>query len=121
MVESVIEQFIRGSDNQIKVILTEDGSPIVGEWTDLEIFVDGVSMITRTVDGDGVTLSAITGVLTINPGDLTAPEKALFDALTAYQFYPVEIVVTSTAADDGAVFGGNGSTRIKFQVSDKPS
>jgi hypothetical protein len=34
--------------------------------------------------------------------------------------YRVQIIVTSINNDDGAVFGGDGSDRIVFLISDKP-
>lgn len=115
----ISEQLIRGADNQIKLVLTEDGVPISGAWTGLDIHIGDV-VITRTADGDGVTLSTSTGMLIINPADLTAPEVAALDALNKNRSYKVQIVVTSVLNDDGAVFGGNGSDGIYFFISDKP-
>ncbi len=116
----VVEQFIRDSDNLIKLTLTEDDIAVSGTWTALDIFLDDALFIHRTVDGNGVTLNTVTGVLTIAPGDLTAPEKAAFALLAAGHNYPVEIVVTSATNDDGAVFGGTGSERLYFSISDNP-
>lgn len=116
---AVIEQLIRNSDNQIKLTLTEDGLPISGAWTELDIYINDVNLH-RTADGDGVTLSVSTGVLTITPADLAAGEITLLAALSIRELHPVQIVVTSTLNDDGAVFGGEGSPLILFRISDKP-
>lgn len=115
---AVVEQLIRGSDVQIKLTLTEDGLPISGAWDSIEIYIGDV-LIERNADGDGVSLSTSTGVLILTPADLTTLEKTALDALN-FQLYPVRIVVVSTLNDDGVVFGGNGSTRILFNISDRP-
>lgn len=117
---AVLERLIRNSDNQIKLTLTEDGVNISGLWSALDIFFGDVT-IHRTANGDGVTLSAVTGVLTINPADLTVDEKAAIDLLSSGRNYRAQIVVTSTTNDNGAVFGGDGSTAIYFHISDKPT
>lgn len=117
---AVLEQFIRDSDNQIKLTLTEDDEPISGIWTGLDIHFGGVT-ISRAADGNGVSLNTSTGILIISPGDLTTDEKAAIALLRADRNYRAQIVVTSTLNDDGAVFGGNGSTAILFHISDKPS
>lgn len=118
----VTEQFVRNSDNQIKLTLTEDGSPIAGEWDALDIFIGDDIQIHRDADGNGVTLSTTTGLLTINPGDLTTDEKAALDELrTAGYRYRVRIVVFSAVNDDGAVFGNTSGESIYFVMSDNPS
>lgn len=117
---AVIEQLIRDSDNLIKLQLTEDGAAISGAWTGLDITFGGVT-ITRTADGDGVTLSTATGILSISPGDLKTTEKSAIDLLQVGNSYRAQIVVTSTLNDDGVVFGGQGSTAILFAISDKPA
>ena len=114
------EYFIRDSDNLIKLTLTEDGVPISGAWSAVDIVVDGTTVIHRTGDGNGVTLDTTTGLLTISPGDLTADEKALFAVFTPERIYRTQIVVTSALNDDGAVFGGPGSELLYFYISDKP-
>jgi hypothetical protein len=116
---SQTEQFVRDSDNQIRLQLLEDGAAVSGEWTQLDICFGGVT-ITRAESEDGVALSTTTGILTINPGDLTTDEKAAIAALPK-KMYRVEIIVTSSENDDGAVFGGDGSERIYFRISDKPA
>lgn len=115
-----VEYFIRDSDNQIKLTLTEDGAPITGAWTTLDIFVRGTNVIHRTADGDGVTFDTSTGLLTITPGDLTAGEKAVIALLEA-RMHPTQIVLTSTLNDDGAVFAGAGAEPLYFHMSDKPA
>lgn len=118
---AVVEQFIRSSDVQIKLTLTEDGLPISGAWSSLEVWVGDELFIERSADGDGISLSTSTGILIFTPADLTAPEKALFLALTRGQLHPIRIVVFSVLNDDGVVFGGAGSTRILFNVTDRPA
>lgn len=113
-----IEYFIRGSDNQIKLTLTEDDVAIFGAWTALDIHI-GSKSIHRDGDGDGVSLDTATGLLTISPGDLTVEEQADIALLTANCMYRTRIVVTSTLNDDGAVFGGAGADPLYFHVSDK--
>lgn len=114
------EQFIRGSDNQIRIQLTEDDVAISGAWTVLDIWVGTVN-IHRTADGDGVTLDTSTGILTINPGDLTTAEKTALGGLDRETLHRGQIVVTSALNDDGVVFGGPGAERLNFYVSDKPA
>jgi hypothetical protein len=115
-----LEYFIRGSDNQVKLTLTEDGLPVAGAWTSLDIWIGDDVQITRANDGDGVTLSTTTGILTISPADLTAPEIAELAELSTLKLYRVRIVVTS-GLNDGAVFGGPGSDAILFRIGDKPA
>ena len=114
------EYFIRDSDNLIKLTLTEDGVPVSGAWSALDITVEGVPYIHRTADGNGVTLNTGSGLLTISPGDLTTSEKAAFALLTTGRPYRVEIVVTTALNDDGAVFGAPGSEELRFLFYDNP-
>lgn len=114
-----IEYFIRDSDNQIKMTLTEDDDPVIGAWTELDIYFGGVALH-RTADGDGVSLNTSTGLLTLTPSDLTALEKADIAELSTRKSYAVRIVVKSALNDDGAVFGGSGSGKIIFLLSDAP-
>lgn len=116
---AVIESFIRHSDNQIKLTLTEDDEAVSGEWTQLDINING-ALISRAANGNGVTLDASSGLLTISPADLLSAEKAAIDTLTTARIHRVQIVVTSSVNDDGAVFGGKGEDQIYFRISDKP-
>ena len=115
----VIENFVRGSDNQIKLTLTEDGEAITGNWDELDIWI-GDNQIHRDVDGDGVSLSTTTGLLIIIPEELTAAEIFALDQLSSKQSYRVQIIIKSALNTNGAVFGGSGSDRIFFTISDKP-
>lgn len=122
---ALIERFVRDTDNQVSITLTESGTPISGAWTGLDIFIGaGLSeqvTLTRSSDADGVTLATGgTGVLTINPGDLTAEEKTAVDALLLNHKYRVKIVVTTSTNDDGAVFPDEDS-RLYFLIHDKPT
>ena len=114
------EYFIRESDNQIKLTLTEDDIAISGAWSALDIFIADVLYIHRTGDGDGISLDTGTGLLTITPGDLTTNEKDAIALMAENHYYPVKIVVTSVLNDDGAVFGGAGAEVLLFHISDKP-
>lgn len=114
------EYLIRNSDNQIKLTLTEDGIPIAGAWTELDIYIDTVHVIHRTANGDGVSLDTATGLLIITPGDLTVSEKADLALFQPYWSHQTQIVVTTTLNDDGAVFGGDGAEPLVFYISDKP-
>ncbi len=114
-----IEYFIRGSDNQIKLTLTEDDEPVFGAWDAVDIYFGGKT-IHRDNDGDGVSLDTATGVLTIAPGDLTDGEQADIATLVPNRMYRARIVITTTLNNDGAVFGGAGSDPLYFHVSDKP-
>jgi hypothetical protein len=117
---AVVERLVRNSDNLIKLTLTEDGAAISGAWTSLEVHIGDTIVFTRSANGNGITLSVTTGVLTIDPADLSAPELTQLDTLVAGQFYKVRIVVYSASNDDGAVFCGPGSTLLMFHISDKP-
>jgi hypothetical protein len=115
-----IENFVRGGDNQIKLTLTEDGAAISGDWDALDIWFGGVHL-TRSENGDGITLDTSNGLLTLTPADLLADEIAAIRALSARESYRVRIVLTSVVNDDGAVWGGNPAlTDIIFVISDKP-
>ena len=120
--EVVLEQLIRNSDNQVKLVLTEDGIPISGAWSELDIWIGDVQ-INRTADGDGVELNTSTGILTLTPADLLPAELSAIAELSTYRRHKVEIVVTSTLNDEGVVFGGGigADMNIYFQVSDKPA
>ena len=115
-----IDNLVRGSDNPIKLSLTEDGSPVAGVWDTLDIWIGSVNL-NRTADGDGVTLDTSTGLLTIIPANLLPAEIADLAELSARRSYLVKIVITSALVDDGAVFGGAGSEKIIFMISDKPA
>lgn len=117
---AVVEQLIRGSDVQIKLQLTEDGAAIFGAWDSLEVHIGDAVVLDRSADGDGIELSTATGILVLTPANLTVPEQTELLTLNR-QLYAVRIVVFSTLNDDGVVFGGNGSTRILFNISDKPA
>lgn len=116
-----VEYLIRNSDNQIKLTLTEDDIAITGAWTSLDIFIDGTLVINRIGDGNGVTFDTTTGLLTLTPGDFTAPEKAILATFAAEEYHDTQIVVTTALNDDGAVFAGAGSDLLLFYISDKPS
>jgi hypothetical protein len=116
----IAEQFIRNSDNQIRLILTENSIAITGNWISVDIYFGGITLH-RDVDGDGISLDPLTGLLTITPADLTSAEKLEIDGLTASSSHRVQIVIHSVLNDDGAVFGGRGSDGIFFFISDKPS
>lgn len=114
---NVTEHFIKGSDNQIKLILTEDGSAISGAWTRLEVWIGDLE-IERTTDENGIALNTSTGELTITPADLTED----LSSLVVNRLYRVLIVLVDATNDDGALFGGNDSTdRLYFLVSELPS
>lgn len=115
----VLERLIRNSDNQIKLILTEDGDPIAGAWEEISVHIGRDVVLTRTASGDGIEFSE-TGVLIIIPADLMTSEIAALDALPIDTYQRVRIVLTSVLNDQGVVFGGSGSTAIIFHVSDKP-
>lgn len=113
------EYFIRRSDNQIKLTLTEDDVPIFGAWAILDIYFGGVR-IHREVDGDGVSLDTATGILTITPGDLLDAEQIEIDQLVTDRHYRARIVVMTALNNDGAVFGGAGADPLYFHISSKP-
>lgn len=112
----VREFFLRGTDNQISITLTENDVAISGAWTRLEIWIGSLE-IERNVDGNGVALNTSTGVLTITPADLTEDLSSLVDG----QEYDVLVRVVDSGNDDGAVFGGEDSdARLIFKVSTPP-
>lgn len=111
------ENFIKAGDNVITLTLTEAGSPTALAWTSLTIDVlkarsgENVTSITRTSDGNGVTFSS--GVLTINPPDLSEG-VASFEA---GKLYRVKVRVISPTTPTGAVFGDEDSTdKLYFYV-----
>lgn len=114
-----IEQFIRRSDNLIKLTLTEDGDPVSGAWDAIDIIIGGI-LIHREADGDGVSFDTATGLLTISPGDLTPDEQDALDVFCAKTYQRTQIIVTTTLNNDGAVFGGEGCEILFFHISDKP-
>lgn len=120
--EIVLEQFIRNSDNQIKLTLTEDEEAISGAWSELDIWIQDVH-IHRTADGDGVELNTSTGVLILTPSDLLPAELDAVAELSTMRPHRVRIVVTSVLNDEGVVFGGGtgAAMNIYFHVSDKPA
>ena len=68
MATDIVRNFIKGSDNVVQVTLTEDDAAITTTWTQLKIYVGAVT-ITRTANGDGVSLTS--GVLQITPAELS--------------------------------------------------
>jgi len=113
------EYFIRGSDNQIKLALTEDNLPISGEWIAVDIHIVS-KVIHRDINEDGVSLDIPTGILMITPGELTSEEQADIAELASNRNYRTYIVITTTLNPNGAVFGGPGSNPLFFHISDKP-
>lgn len=116
---SLTETFIKGSDNAISLTLTEDEEAVEGAWDSISIHIGDPSLvvITRTNDGDGVTFSVVTGVLTIKPGELTEDISALVNG----RLYRVHIVVVSASNPDGVDFGADdSSTRLHFLIDERP-
>lgn len=116
---NITEHFIIGSDNEITLTLTEDGTAISGAWTGLDIYIGSpaVVTITRTSDGGGVALNTSTGVLTIRVGDLTED----LSALVSGRLYPIWVKLTTATHDDGVDFGGpDSSDQLFFLVTSRP-
>ena len=113
------ENFVKDSNNIISLTLTEDGTAISGAWTDLDIdfYRNGTLAlnISRTADGTGVALNTSTGILTINPAQLS---ETLTD-LIAGVLYRIFITVKDSTNPEGAIFGAEDSTsRLYFLVTD---
>lgn len=118
---TITEKFIKSRNNVITLTLTENGTAVAGAYTDLDIDLvhpekGTVALnISRTSDGNGVALSATTGVLTINPGLLTEDLSALLSGAT-YRVY-VRVIDGSNA--QGVIFGADDSDALLyFAVSD---
>lgn len=118
---SITETFIKGSDNQIVLKLTENGVGIAGAWSSLSIFIGyptAIVTITRTADGNGVALNTSTGDLTLTPGKLTESLAALIGG----SLHRVWVKVVSTANPNGVDFGANDSdAKLYFEVQDRPA
>lgn len=115
---SATEVFIKGSDNQIVVQLTEDGVGISGAWTSLTVYIGDALTITRSANGSGVDLDSATGDLTITPGQLTENLSALIEG----QLYPVWVKVASSANPNGVDFGaGDSTSRLYFLIQERPA
>ena len=118
---SITKAFIKGSDNQIVVTLTENGVGITGTWTSLAIFIGyptAIVTINRTSDQDGVALNTSTGVLTITPGKLTENLAALLSGA----LHRVWVKVISTANPEGVDFGAKDSdAKLYFEIQDRPT
>lgn len=116
----VTEHFVKDTNNVITLTLTENGVGISGTWTSLEIRIGGLVTITRSSDGDGITLNTTTGVLTIDPGDLLAAEKAAYANLLPGNLYRTYVSVFDSGNDDGVDFGADDSEDgpLFFLVSD---
>lgn len=110
---NLTEHFIKGSDNAIKLTLTEDGSALSGSWARLEVWIGSLE-IQRTSESNGIAFSA--GVLSITPADLTED----LSTLIAGRLYRMQVVVANAGGDE-FVFGGNDSAnKVYFEISDKP-
>jgi hypothetical protein len=112
------EQFIRGSNNLIELILTEDDDPILGVWNTVRIHIGRPSVEIwerNSPGGDGITFDS--GVLAINPGLLLPGESDDLDE----DLYPLWITVESSADVQGVDFGAPDSEdQFFFQVTDRP-
>jgi hypothetical protein len=108
------ETLIKGSDNVITIRLEENGVPIAGAWTALDLYigVDGFN-IHRTSNTAGINLTA--GTLTITPGLLSESLASL-----PAGDHIVKIRVQSSGNPNGAYFGAGDSEKIVFTVEDPP-
>ena len=111
---NITKTLIKGSSNSVDAQLTEDGNPLVVNWTQLDVQIGPVTL-TRTANQDGVDFSS--GVLTITPGLLVENLDALVDGT----LHRVIVKVTSASLTEGAVFGGDDSdTTLHFEIEDEP-
>jgi hypothetical protein len=100
---------IKGSDNAVTVVLTNDGDPIVVSWTEIDVYIGRPALVTinRTDDEDGVEFAA--GELSITPADLLQPERDAIAALADDTLYELWVRVKDAINDDGVDFGANDS------------
>lgn len=111
-----IEHFVKGSDNVITLTLQENGIPVSGAWTALDIYIgsDGFN-IHRTANGAGITFNS--GVLQIRPSQLSEDMAPLPNG-THRVYIKVKDAVTNTV---GAYFGASDSPDpLYFDVTDPP-
>ena len=109
------EHFVKGSDNAITLTLLEAAVASTITATEINIDIGGLVTITRTPDGTGIAF--VNGVLTITPRSLTED----LSALKVGQLYRTKVVVKSSGATSGVVFGASDSnTRLFFLVRSNP-
>lgn len=113
-----VDYIVLDSDNVITLTLEEDGAPITGSWTELDIDFGGVN-INRATSENGVALS--NGVLTIQPGALLPAEIAEIRALLPRTRYQVLVTVKSGIATNGLIFGADDSTNAAYFVVTDPT
>lgn len=115
---SITEHFIKGSDNEITLTLTEDEAAISGAWTDLDIDLCApndlsttVLNISRASNSNGIELTS--GVLSIVPGALTET----LTPLVVGRLYRVFVTVKTATQTYGADFGrGDSTNQLYFLV-----
>lgn len=117
---TIIDTFIKGSDNIISKVLTEDEEAINVAWTEIEIAFIGQgvtqALITRTSDGDGISFAS--GVLEITPGALTED----LSALAVGRIYNVVATVKTASDIYGVSYGREDSdNKLYMMVSEVPS
>ena len=106
-----IERFLKGTDNQVVLTLTEDGQPVdIRIATRIDIDIGPYVNISRTSSEDGVDFS--TGDLIITPGDLAEDLTGLPESII-----PTSVTVYDIQNTNGARFGGADSDpRLMFSV-----
>ncbi len=111
-----VDRFIKGSDNDITLTLTEDGTAISNTPTDLTVDIGGLVSINRTTfPSNGIAFAS--GIVTITPGDLTEDLSALLDGTV----HRVKVVFIDGSNPNGIVYGGNDSANLQyFEISTTP-
>lgn len=106
----VLERFIKGSHNTIKITLSEDGAAIDASLTQITISFGDVT-ITRTPTGSGVEF--LSGVLTITPALLTED----LSSLESEQVHPVVIETQDSSNPNGVVWAGiDSGNELRFLI-----
>ena len=114
---NVTRHLLKGSDNEVAVLLTQDDVPLIVSWTELSVFIGRkpyLVTITRAAPGsNGVDLAS--GILTIRPSDLTEDLSALKNG----QLYPVIVEVKDGTSTLGNHFAAADSeNRLFFHITE---
>lgn len=107
------EPFLRGTNNLVELVLTEDGSPVPNLQlaTQIDVNIGGL-VLTRNGSGQGVDYSQGQGLVVLNPGEI--PED-LTDLPIGW--LPATITVFDPTNVQGVRFGGiDSDPRLYFSV-----
>jgi len=107
---------MKGANNPVTLTLTQDFVAIGSSYTSLVVEIGPVTL-TRSANGNGVSL--LSGVLTLNPGQINDD----ITNLIAGEVYRVVVRVVHSGAQQGQIYGGDDSedVRVYLNVSEPMS